>query len=64
VKNRRAILPYGTLLTGVLNMRGLLGEGAPVLPEEERRQQEADYEARRCPACGCHPEEHGGDEYY
>jgi hypothetical protein len=56
--------PIATVLTGVLNMRGLLGEGQPVLPAEEREQQRADYEAQRCSACGCHPDEHGEGEYY
>lgn len=35
------------------------------LPEEERARitaaRKAEYEAKRCPACGCHPDEHGGE---
>jgi hypothetical protein len=45
------------LLTAGLDIRGLLGEGEPVSAEERERIR-AEYEAERCPACGCHPDEH------
>lgn len=36
---------------------------AALPPEEQARitaEREAAYEAERCTACGCHPDEHGG----
>jgi hypothetical protein len=36
---------------------------AALPPEEQERitaERKAAYEAQRCPACGCHPDEHGG----
>ena len=29
--------------------------------QRERAERDAERDAERCPHCGCHPDEHGGD---